>query len=237
VPIKQFQCYQLSCCDARYTLFVLWVSSSFTDVRCAKTWRDNHEFNLPYKSLLYVIQNVVKWTISALLPSGSILFCCCHRSCSCSCSLSLSLSLLVVRVILRPTVSRPVCLIKSNFGPWPDFCYCQALTDLFMRGALSDERTGLSFINIVGPRQRSHFRVRAPRDSWPYFTVWNSRLHQTGGRGPRVYIRQVKDGPVIPPATAILRSSPALNNIWTFSSYLTGNTLLLRYKDQSVNGV
>jgi hypothetical protein len=26
------------------------------------------------------------------------------------------------------------------------------------------------------PRQRSHFQVRVPRDSWPYFTVSNSRL-------------------------------------------------------------
>jgi hypothetical protein len=40
-----------------------------------------------------------------------------------------------------------------------------------MWGALSDERTGLSFIIAAGPRQRSHSWVRVPRESWPYFTV------------------------------------------------------------------
>jgi hypothetical protein len=45
-----------------------------------------------------------------------------------------------------------------------------------MWGALSDERTGLSFTIAAGPRQRSHFRIRVPWDSWPYFTVSDSRL-------------------------------------------------------------
>jgi hypothetical protein len=45
-----------------------------------------------------------------------------------------------------------------------------------MWGALSDERTGLSFTIAAGPRQRSHFQVRVPWDSWPYFTVSVSRL-------------------------------------------------------------
>jgi hypothetical protein len=41
-----------------------------------------------------------------------------------------------------------------------------------MRGALSDERTGLPYTIAAGPRHRSHSRVRFPRDSWPYFAVW-----------------------------------------------------------------
>jgi hypothetical protein len=40
-----------------------------------------------------------------------------------------------------------------------------------MWGALSDERTGLSFTIAAGPRQRSHSRVRVPRDSCPCFSV------------------------------------------------------------------
>jgi hypothetical protein len=36
-----------------------------------------------------------------------------------------------------------------------------------MRGALSDERTGLPFTIAAGPRQRSHSWVQVPRDSWP----------------------------------------------------------------------
>jgi hypothetical protein len=45
-----------------------------------------------------------------------------------------------------------------------------------MSGALSDERTGLSFIIGAGPRQRSHSRVRIPWDSRPYFAVSESKL-------------------------------------------------------------
>jgi hypothetical protein len=45
-----------------------------------------------------------------------------------------------------------------------------------MWGALSDERTGLSFTITAGPRQRSHSRVGVPWDPRPYFTISNSRL-------------------------------------------------------------
>jgi hypothetical protein len=40
-----------------------------------------------------------------------------------------------------------------------------------MWGALSDERTGVSFTIAAGPRQRSYSRDRVPWDSIPYFTV------------------------------------------------------------------
>jgi hypothetical protein len=45
-----------------------------------------------------------------------------------------------------------------------------------MWGALSDERTGLSFTTAAGPSQRSHSLVRAPLESRPYFTVSDLRL-------------------------------------------------------------
>jgi hypothetical protein len=45
-----------------------------------------------------------------------------------------------------------------------------------MWGALSDERTGLSFSIAVGSRQDIHFRVQLPWDSWPYFTISDPRL-------------------------------------------------------------
>jgi hypothetical protein len=72
---------------------------------------------------------------------------------------------------------------------------------LFIWGAHSDERTGLPFTTAAGPRQRSHFWVWVPRDSWPYFTVLDSRLSQPGGPGPRIYILQEQGGPVIPSST------------------------------------
>jgi hypothetical protein len=53
---------------------------------------------------------------------------------------------------------------------------CQIIAGLLMWGALSDERTGLSFTIAAVPRQRSHSRVRVPWDSRPYFTVSDSRL-------------------------------------------------------------
>jgi hypothetical protein len=62
------------------------------------------------------------------------------------------------------------------WGLRPDFYYCQTVAGLLMWGALSDERTGLSFTIAAGPRQRSHSRVRVPSDSRPYFTVSDSRL-------------------------------------------------------------
>jgi hypothetical protein len=50
------------------------------------------------------------------------------------------------------------------------------VTVLFLWGALSDERTGLSFVYAAGPRQRSLSRVRVPWNSRPYFTVSVLRL-------------------------------------------------------------
>jgi hypothetical protein len=54
----------------------------------------------------------------------------------------------------------------------------------------------LRFTIAAGPGQRSHSRVRVPRDSWPYFTLSDSRLPQPGGPGPRIYIAQEQGGPV-----------------------------------------
>jgi hypothetical protein len=47
---------------------------------------------------------------------------------------------------------------------------------LLMWGALSDERTGLSFVNAAGPCQRRLSRVLVPWDSRLYFTVSDLRL-------------------------------------------------------------
>jgi hypothetical protein len=62
------------------------------------------------------------------------------------------------------------------WGLRPDFHYCQTVAGLLMWGALSDERTGLSFTTAAGPGHPSHSRVWVPWDSWPYFTLSYSRL-------------------------------------------------------------
>jgi hypothetical protein len=59
-----------------------------------------------------------------------------------------------------------------------------------------------SFPIATGLRQRSHYPVRFPRDSLPYFTVSDSRLLQPAGPDPRIYIPQEWGGPVVPPSVS-----------------------------------
>jgi hypothetical protein len=87
------------------------------------------------------------------------------------------------------------------WGLRPDFYFCQTVSGLLMWGALSDEKTGMSFTIAAGPRQRGHYEVRVPQDSWPYFTASDSWLPQPGGTDPCIYIAQEKGGPVITPST------------------------------------
>jgi hypothetical protein len=73
-------------------------------------------------------------------------------------------------------------------GLQPDFYYCQTVAGLLMWGALSDEKTGLSFTIAAGPRQRSHSLIQVPWDSRPNFTVSDPSQSQsyftTGGLPP-----------------------------------------------------
>jgi hypothetical protein len=59
-------------------------------------------------------------------------------------------------LMLRPTVSRSVCLgIKHTSGAHNQIFISQTVAGLLMWGALSNERTGQSFTTAAGPRQRS----------------------------------------------------------------------------------
>jgi hypothetical protein len=81
-----------------------------------------------------------------------------------------------VIVTLRLTVSQLVLVSSPIWGSWPDIYYWLTVTVLYLWGALSDDRTALSFVYAVGPCQRSLFRVRVPWDSRLYFTVSDLRL-------------------------------------------------------------
>jgi hypothetical protein len=88
--------------------------------------------------------------------------------------------------MLRPTVSRPVCLgIKHPSGAYDqifisvrntEYGICLTVTFLIPWNALFDERTGLSFICAAGLCQGSLSRVLVPWNLRLYFTVSDLRL-------------------------------------------------------------
>jgi hypothetical protein len=102
-------------------------------------------------------------------------------------------------------VTIPFRLMTSMF-----FSQTERLRLYSLRNILSDERMGLPFTIAVGYRQHSHSRVQVPRDSWPYFTVSDSRLLQTEGPGPRIYMPPGIGCPRYYPRHWISLSSPPM---------------------------
>jgi hypothetical protein len=115
----------------------------------------------------------------------------------------------------RRSVGQSVLVSSTHLGLTTRFLLVETVAGLLMWDALSDERTGLPFTIAAGPRQRVLSWVRVPRESWPYFTVSNSRLPQPEGTGPRIYIPQEEGGPVIPPGTGFpFRRLLLLAGLW-----------------------
>jgi hypothetical protein len=101
----------------------------------------------------------------------------------------------------RRAVSQSILVSSNNLGPRPDIYYYHTVAGFLMWGVLSDERAGLSFTIAALSCRCSHSLVWVPRDSWPYFTVSDSRLPQHGGPGPRIYSPKEQSGSIMPPGT------------------------------------
>jgi hypothetical protein len=93
------------------------------------------------------------------------------------------------------TNSNIQCQLKSDsvlesspiWGPRPDFCYCQTITGLWMWGALSDERTGMSFTISAGPRPAQLFSGPSPAGPMTIFYCLRFYTHQTWRARSRIY--------------------------------------------------
>jgi hypothetical protein len=89
-------------------------------------------------------------------------------------SLNCSIPWVKVKVTLWLTVSQSV---SQSVSLDDQICITVwHLRSCFLWGALSDERSGLSFVYSAGPRQLSLSRVRVPWYLRPYFTVSDLRL-------------------------------------------------------------
>jgi hypothetical protein len=92
---------------------------------------------------------------------------------SCDCRLKSSQSHIATD---GQSVSKSWCRAPSGTHDQIFSYYYLTVTVLFLWGALSDERTGLSFLHAAGSSQRGLSRVRVPWYSRPYFTVLDLRL-------------------------------------------------------------
>jgi hypothetical protein len=106
----------------------------------------------------------------------------------------------------------------------PDFCYCQTPAGLLIWGALSDERTGLSFTIDAGPLHRIlGFESRGTHDRILLSQIRDSP--QPGRTGPRIYIPRQQGVAVIPPLTGFPSTNSELlvHVIYSPGTDLTAN--------------
>jgi hypothetical protein len=109
------------------------------------------------------------------------------------------------------------------WGSRPDFYFYHTVAGLLKWGALSDERTCLSFRIAAARRQRYHSRVRVPRDSWPYFTVSDSTLAQPAW--PQRYWVPFSLSPVTPRDTVeVFEPASTPGTHWLLNSQRTINS-------------
>jgi hypothetical protein len=109
----------------------------------------------------------------------------------------------ICSAVLRPTVSRPVCLgVQHHLEPKIRFLLL-SVPNLFMGGAISDEKTDLLFTIASYPRQPSHSTVRGPWDSWLYPSV-RFETPPTWDPGVSIYFPQERVSQLYPQALCSL---------------------------------
>jgi hypothetical protein len=87
------------------------------------------------------------------------------------------LTKLSLSLILRPTVSRPVCLrIKHPSGATTRFLFLSDSCGLVDVGCFLGREDRSVVYNCCWPSPEQSFRVRVPWDSWPYITVCSLTL-------------------------------------------------------------
>jgi hypothetical protein len=96
------------------------------------------------------------------------------------------------------SVSLPWCQAPT-WGSRPDCYYCQTLDDFFIWGALSDERTGMSFTIAAGLAGGVILGSESlgTHDHILLFQIRDSPNLE--GQIPHIYVSQEQGGPVIPP--------------------------------------
>jgi hypothetical protein len=110
-----------------------------------------------------------------------------------------------VKVMLRPTVSRPVRLgVKPHLGPKIMFLLLSDSCGFGDVGRPLWREDGSAVYNCCWPSPRQSFLGISPTGLTTISGISDSRLPQPGGLGPHLYIPQAKGGPVIPQALGTL---------------------------------
>jgi hypothetical protein len=95
---------------------------------------------------------------------------------------------------------RSLLVSGTHLGPMDRFLLLSNSSGCWCEAPSLTREDGCVVYTAAGTRQRSHSWVWVPHE-WPYFIVWNLRLPQHGGPGPRIYTPHEEGGPVIPPGT------------------------------------